>query len=319
MTATPRLLLLLLALALPCLAVAEPASSPWRFSQVTGAGGVRLNVVQTGAPTGTPIVFVHGVGQSYLAFEPQLRGPRAARHPLVAYDLRGHGNSDKPLTREAYADRQAWADDLRAVIAATTSAPPLLVGWSYGTVVIVDYVRAHGTKQVAGIVLVSSDGGLSPPRPPMTGPIVEMLDAMHRRQEGPDLEGNVAAARELARLLTAKPMPEAWVERAALVSMRVPAPVWGLLRTHPLANQDLVDRLDLPVMLAIGRHDGGTPEDATRAIARAMPDASVSVFEQSGHSPFVEETERFDAMLESFTQRLASRPKAGDVARQREK
>lgn len=317
MTAFPRLLLLVLAL--PCLAVAEPATSPWQFSQVTGAGGIRLNVLQAGAASGAPIVFVHGVGQSYLAFEPQLRGALAARHPLVAYDLRGHGNSDKPLLREAYSDRQAWADDLRAVIDAKTTAPPVLVGWSYGTVVILDYVRAHGTKQIAGIVLVSSDGGLSPPRPPMQGPIVEMLDAMHRRQEGPDLEGNVAAARELARLLTAKPMPEAWVERAALVSMRVPAPVWGLLRTHPITNQDLVDRLDLPVMLAIGRHDGGTPEEATRAIARAMPDASVTVFEQSGHSPFVEETARFDAMLEAFVQRVASRSAAGGMARQREK
>lgn len=306
MTAFPRLLLLVLALALPRLALAESAAAPWRFSQVTGADGVRLNVVQAGASSGTPIVFVHGVGQSHLAFESQLRGALATRHPLVAYDLRGHGNSDKPLAREAYADRQAWADDLQAVLAATTSAPPLLVGWSYGTVVILDYVRAHGTKPLAGIVLVSSDGGLSPPRPPMQGPIVGMLEAMHRRQEGPDLEGNVAAARELARLLTAKPMPEAWVERAALVSMRVPAPVWGLLRTHPLTNQDLVERLDLPVMLAIGRHDGGSPEAATRAIAKAMPDASVSVFEQSGHSPFVEETARFDAMLEAFVQRVAA-------------
>jgi non-heme chloroperoxidase len=291
----------LLLSALAGVAVAGDAPA-WRYSTVAGADGVPLNVVEAGNPAAPAIVFVHGIGQSYLAWEEQLRSPLAASHHLVAFDLRGHGNSGKPDTRDAYADRRKWADDVQAVLRATTTSPALLVGWSYGTAVILDYVRHHGTAQLAGIAMVSADGGLSidKPRPPLAGPMAEMLDAMHRRQEGPDLEGNVAAARELARLLTFKPMPDAWVERAAFVAMRVPAPVWGFLRSHPLANRDLRPQVDVPYLLALGRHDGGMPEAGARELVAALRSGSVVYFEQSGHTPFVEEAAAFNERLEAF-------------------
>lgn len=278
--------------------------SALQFSRIAGADGVALNVVTTGNPEGPPILFVHGIGQSYLAFEPQFQSSLARRHRLIAYDLRGHGNSGKPDNREAYADTRKWADDLLAVLRGTTSRPALLVGWSYGTGVIVDYLRHHGTAGVAGIVLISADGGLSldQPRPPSraTGPMAELLDAMHRCQEGPDLEDNVRAARELARMLTAKPMPEAWVERAALVSMRIPASVWGYLREHPVANGGLRQKVDVPVLLVIGRYDGGTNEARSRQTASDLRRGTVKIFEHSGHTPFLEEAAEFNEMLETF-------------------
>lgn len=295
-------LFLLLALA------SGTARADWRFSRVTGAEGVQLNVVEAGNPAGPAIVFVHGIGQSHLAFEPQLRSALGERYRLIAYDLRGHGNSDKPDTRASYADTRPWADDLQAVLRATRATPALLVGWSYGTIVIMDYVRHHGTRELAGIMLVSAEGGLtiSGPRPAMSGPEAERIAAMHRRQEGPDLEGNVAAARELARMLTAKPMPEAWTERAALVAMRVPGPVWAYLRAQPIANNDLRDRLDLPVRLVLGRHDGGIPEPVARQLAGTLPDAAVVMFEDSGHTPFVEEAAAFDEQLAAFARAVHS-------------
>ena len=30
---------------------------------------------------------------------------------MVTYDLRGHGNSDKPFEPERYKDSKAWADE----------------------------------------------------------------------------------------------------------------------------------------------------------------------------------------------------------------
>lgn len=280
-----------------------------RFTRITGAGDVALNVVTTGDPAGTPIVFVHGIGQSYLAFEPQLHSSLATRHRLVAFDLRGHGNSGKPETPEAYDDTRKWADDLQAVLRATTTCPAVLVGWSYGTGVIADYLRHHGTGRVAGIVLVAAEGGLSldGPRPPGTGPIAAMLDAMHQRQEGLDLDANITAARELARMLTQQPMPEDWVERAALVSMRVPAPVWGYLRRHPSSNGELRARIDKPVLLVIGRHDGGVSEERARRLAATLGNATVRVFEQSGHTPFVEEATAFNEALGAFATANAPR------------
>ena len=80
----------------------------------------------------------------------------AADHRLVALDLRGHGLSEKP--RDGYADSKLWAADIDAVIRALSLDDPILCGWSYGPLVILDYVREHGDGSIGGIHFV---GGIS--------------------------------------------------------------------------------------------------------------------------------------------------------------
>jgi pimeloyl-ACP methyl ester carboxylesterase len=93
--------------------------------RVTGGGGTQLHVVAGGNPSGRPIVFIHGMSQSWLAWIRQLSSQLADDYQLVAMDMRGHGQSDKP--QAAYADSRLWADDLAAVIDAQGLDSPLTV------------------------------------------------------------------------------------------------------------------------------------------------------------------------------------------------
>ena len=68
---------------------------------------------------------------------------------LVAMDLRGHGLSEKP--REGYTDSRIWADDVNAVIRTLSLDHPILCGWSYGPLVILDYVRHYGEDGISGV------------------------------------------------------------------------------------------------------------------------------------------------------------------------
>jgi len=63
---------------------------------VTGGGGARLHVVETGNSGGRPLVFLHGFSQSWLAWQRQMRSTLADDYRLVALDLRGHDRSDEP-------------------------------------------------------------------------------------------------------------------------------------------------------------------------------------------------------------------------------
>ena len=67
---------------------------------------------------------------------------------LVAMDLRGHGSSDKP--RDAYGDSRLWADDVDAAIRELELDQPILCGWSYGPLVILDYIRHYGEEAIGG-------------------------------------------------------------------------------------------------------------------------------------------------------------------------
>jgi pimeloyl-ACP methyl ester carboxylesterase len=151
---------------------------------VTTADGVRLNVVEAGNPSGPPIVFVHGISQSWLSWMAQLSddGLRA-KYRLIAFDLRGHGESEgsnvaldsegKPMALLADAkfnDGNAastsalWAGDLAAVISGLGLQAPLVVGWSYGGVVVADYIATNeGLGAVGKAMLLATSPVLLPP------------------------------------------------------------------------------------------------------------------------------------------------------------
>jgi len=127
-----------------------------KSQHITGGGGTRLHVVETGNPQGRPILFIHGFSQCWLAWGRQMHSDLAKDHRLVALDLRGHGLSDKP--RDAYGESRLWADDVNAILQSLRLEQAILSGWSYGSLVILDYIRHYGEGAVGGLQLV---GGIS--------------------------------------------------------------------------------------------------------------------------------------------------------------
>src|SRR5262249_61530199 len=95
-------------------------------------------------PLGSGILFITGFSQASLSWQGKVESNLAKEFRMVTYDLRGHGNSDKPLEPEKYKESKAWADEVQAVIDAAKLKRPVLVGWSYGGGVIGDYLAIHG-------------------------------------------------------------------------------------------------------------------------------------------------------------------------------
>jgi pimeloyl-ACP methyl ester carboxylesterase len=261
-----------------------------------------LNVVETGNPQGPAILFVHGMSQSYLAWLPQLRSALATSHRLVAFDLRGHGGSAKPWRPEDYADSRLWADDIAAVIAATKLERPVIVAWSYGGHAVMSYLRHHGTGQVGAIDFTGTLAGLKQlEREP--GPATEQLMAGPRLRASRDLEQNIDGYRQMADGLTARPLPAELDRIAFLTGLMHPGYVRRAMQSLPTQNADLADRVDVPVLLSMGRHDREWPIPACEQVASMLPDARLSVYEDSGHFPSAEDSGRFNAELAALVQR----------------
>ena len=127
-----------------------------RFHKVPGGGDIRLNVVESGNTEGRPILYIHGVSQCWLQWSRQLNSDLTQDYRLVAMDMRGHGLSDKPLA--GYEGSKMWADDVNAVIETLELDNPILCGWSYGPLVILDYIRHYGEERVGGLHFVGSGG-----------------------------------------------------------------------------------------------------------------------------------------------------------------
>src|SRR4051812_30129493 len=117
-----------------------------RHHRITGGAGIGLHVAETGNENGRPVLFIHGLSQCELAWRKQLFSDLADDLRLVAMDLRGHGQSERPP--DGYDDQANWAEDVHAVITTLNLERPILCGWSYG----------GGVGRGGGV------GGLSPRR-----------------------------------------------------------------------------------------------------------------------------------------------------------
>ncbi len=286
--------------AMPMTMPAQAVPAALRFQLVEGAGGVPLNVVTAGDKSKPPILLVHGIGQSYVSWENQLRAPLTDEFYVVAYDLRGHGNSGKPWNKDAYQDYRNYAGDVQAVIKATGIDRPLLVGWSYGTLIVSDYLREYGASGLRGIVLTGAYGGLTPPPAAPTPAIAEMMARNREKQFSGNLEDNIAAARSGARLLTGHEMPPAWYDRATQLSLMLPGYARRWMFDRSLANMDQIPKITVPLLVTVGGKDISTPEGPARELAGKVKGARVSVYPASGHSPFAEEPERYNRELVEF-------------------
>ena len=123
---------------------------------ITGGGGLPIHVREWGKPAGSAVLLIHGWSQSHLSWVRQFESDLVDKHRIVAIDIRGHGMSGKPLELEAYAESKLWADDIDAVIKSLALDRPVLAGWSYGGLIMSDYVRVHGESEIAGINFVGA-------------------------------------------------------------------------------------------------------------------------------------------------------------------
>ena len=125
--------------------------TPYKSLAARTPDGVSIAVQDWGNPAGPQILFIHGFSQASLSWARQTNSELAKEFHIVTYDLRGHGNSDKPLEPEKYKESKGWADEVKAVMETAKLKRPVLVGWSYGVHVIADYLRIHGVAHLAGL------------------------------------------------------------------------------------------------------------------------------------------------------------------------
>ena len=272
-----------------------------KIHTVTGGGGLRLQAREWGNADGPPILFIHGLSQNHLCWHRQYESALAGEFRLAAYDLRGHGMSDAPLEPEHYIDGKLWADDLAAVIDQLRLDRPVLVGWSYGSLIACDYVRVHGQDQIAAIDVV---GGAFSLGPSAFGTLIGPGFLDHFADlTADDLPTNIRAVRGLVKAFAAKPLPSEDVETLLCSSMAVPARIRANLGAREIDCDDVLRALEVPLLITHGRADTVVlPAMAEHALV-TCPTAEPAWYEGVGHTPFLEQPERFNRELAEFTRR----------------
>lgn len=251
------------------------------------------------AGDGPAIVFLHGVMMGSRFFTDQLHGLDDTYQPIVL-DFRGHGRSEK---REIGHTVPQYADDVEAFLATRGLEDVVLVGWSMGALVGWEYVDQFGTDRLRGFVAVDqhpSDYKWSDYDHGAFG-LEELIDLLELAQTDPEALAQLFIDEML------KEEPDPGVEQLLFDEIsRVPPSIKSaILFDQSMRDyRDALQAVDVPSLVCLGEDEQLLETGGVEYAAEQMSDATLERFPNSGHCPFLEETERFNRVLRRFVDRL---------------
>ncbi len=220
------------------------------------------------------LVLVHGIQGTRAVWDGVI--PVLARDwHVIAPNLRGRGGSF--AVRDVAGYRMAdFADDLAAVMD-SIAGKVVLVGWSMGGLVALEFVQRHGSDRLAGLALVSTSAclhadGLAP--------------AVWFRADTPDALVAEAQAR---------------AERLQLTDTAEDLAVAGAWLSAAQADyRPGLDRIAMPALVLHGTGDRECPPDHGKALAARLANARLELWQGCGHVPMAEEPGMLAETLAAF-------------------
>jgi len=269
----------------------EPIGIDLTLKSTKLPNGVNLQYAEQGTFTGTPVIFLHGITDSWHSFESVLRLLPSTIH-AYAISQRGHGDSDRPV--DGYSPKD-FAADIAAFITLHDLKQAFIVGHSMGSIVAQQFALdyPHLTK---GIILIGSSAAFkdNPGMPEFYSQVMTMNDPMDKTFMDEFQKGTLA-----------KPIDPGYYD--LLVSEGMKVPVWvfkaamtGLMSVDYSAQ---LKRINVPVLILWGTKDNFCFRDDQEQLVKEIRDARLFAYEGTGHALHWEEPARFAKDLVGFVTR----------------
>lgn len=266
--------------------------------------GNRLEVEVLG-PEGAPVLIAHhgapGLGSRA---EPRSSfGRLADTYRVLVFDARGSGESEgkEPYTHEQWA---ADVDGLREWIGVDQV---IMAGGSYGGFISLEYavrypdrVRALVLRDTAADHTHEEQSRATALATTRVHLDVEKFDRINngKVRDDDDLRD---CWREILPLYDFHYDPAVVDQKVAATPYRYRTHNYAF--THNIPNYDIKDRLGditAPTLITVGRTDWITPVIASQTLHRLIPGSELEIFEESGHSPQIEQAQEWTARVRGF-------------------
>jgi len=272
-------------LALLCLLLAAPARAEDFY--FTASDGARLHYTETG-PAGAPfLVFVPGWTMPGWIFTPQLKA-FSSKYRVVLFDPRGQGSSE--ITATGY-NQDRRGEDLGELVD-LLAGKVVVIGWSLGVLDTLAWIHQGGSDKLAGLVLIDNSVGENPPPTPTStsGPPGPPAPPPRNRDE--------KMYAFVAGMFRSCPARD-YLDRLTASCLRVPKDKAEELRRYPVPRtywKEAILSTDVPVLYAVRPRLAGQAQN----LLVDRPNTSIAIFPKAGHALFVDEADRFDALMQQF-------------------
>ena len=230
--------------------------------------------------------------------------PLEQRMQMVYFDHRCNGRSGRPpIETLAMEQLAADADGLLERLGIPSA---IVLGHSYGGFVAQEMALRHPARVRALILVDTTPGQLGTTESPddeQGPPIPEEMETLMMTPPASDGEYASLASKMLPFYLHSRPASEL----QALIDGTIYS-ASAMMRGFEVLNEwSSVDRLaaiDVPVLLAWGRHDLICSLPQAKRIASRLRSAEIAVFDESGHFPWIEEPAAFFASVRDWLTRM---------------
>jgi pimeloyl-ACP methyl ester carboxylesterase len=237
-------------------------------------------------------MFVHGYPLDRTMWRAQLDGLTGFRR--IAPDLRGMGHSDAP---DLGYGMNIYAADLAALLDALGIEQVILCGLSMGGYILFELLRTWSAR-VRGLVLMDTRAEADSP------------EARRARDTAASLARERGASAIADSMVPKLLAPDTLADQPGVVdrvrSMITRTPVAGIvgalaaMRDRPGSESLLPTLAGIPTLVMVGESDTLTPPDQARALAQAIPGASLEVIPRAGHLPPLEQPDEVTRRLRDF-------------------
>lgn len=279
------------------------SSLPGQTGSVKTSDGVTLHYREAGS--GPTLLMIPGWSQTAEQFKHQIRG-LSHRYRVIALDMRGHGQSEKP--DHGYRISRL-AKDVHDVIEALDLTEVNLLGHSMGCSVIWCYWDLYGPQRLSRILLIDQMPAIirnpdwSDQEAADYGCIFTPETAYQtiNALAGPD---GVETTKGFVGGMVTAAMTEA--DRAWMIECNLQMPrkhASTLLLNHAGQDwRDTIPRITLPT-LVVGGRTSLVPWTSCEWIHRQIPGSRLEIFEEAEggqHFMFIENHARFNEVVSDF-------------------
>lgn len=263
-----------------------------RGGDVRLASGVRLHYETSGGGK-IPVVLVHGYGMSSAVWEKVLP-LLPSGYRWLAVDLPGFGRSDKP--ENGYSCPEL-AEDIAAFLDTLGISRAVLIGHSFGGLVIQHFAARH-PERVTALVLSNTFAAGLPPK--------GLTPAVEKRIKGYGSaeENRKIFSATVPRYLDAANVAAGDIERFVTIGLQAYNPALReTLRanyTTPAIPAPKLAAVQAPVLILASAHDPFGTFDQAVAMSDAFPDSRIRVFTRCGHTPMWEKPQEFAGTVAEF-------------------
>jgi pimeloyl-ACP methyl ester carboxylesterase len=228
-------------------------------------------------PTRPTIVFLHGLSANHTTWDVAAKSFQKQGYNTLSLDMRGHGLSDKTRKRNLYRF-PVFKKDLRAIIEKEQLFKVILIGYSFGGTVALDYASQY-PEDVVALITISANH-VSPFRyswlsfaAPIAAGLVNLggwLMLWQKRRKYYNFDQSVSTGY--------------WQDTfRGFITMPISINLWMLSEAMNISRLDQINHITCPALLLRGSHDAYFSLAEAADMQKEIRGAEIISLDNSGH------------------------------------